>query len=173
MLSVNIQARDINLKDIRKEHLPHIMSWYNKTEDFKYATGVYVPLSLEELNRRYREIILCNNEFFTGIYLNSGIMIGIIKGNVQYQNKNAVWLSSIVIDYIYQNKGYGRMAVELLFKHLKAKTQAISVYLSVVEENGKGRLFWIRQKFRVLKKMEKHLGIQRNKHNIIIMYKRI
>ena len=173
MFSINIQGKEISLNDIRSEHLPLILGWYNKTDEFKYATGIYAPMKLEELRKRFKNINISNTEFFAGIYINNGTIIGIIKGSIQYQNKNAVWISSIVIDNLYQNKGYGSIAVDLLIKHIKSKIQATIAYLVVVEDNEKGKQFWIRQKFRILKSMEKHLGIQKSRHSVIIMYKRI
>lgn len=173
MFPINIRNSTIYLTDIKHEHLPLVLGWYNKIDHFKYATGIDMPITLNDMAKRYAEIAVCPDAFFTGIYINNERMIGILKGKLQYQNRDAVWITSIVIDQNFQKKGYGKTAVELLLKHLKRCKQIRSAYLAVVEENAIGRIFWTKQKFQTLKRMEKHANSLNKQQSILIMYKRL
>ncbi|MCX7921920.1 MAG: GNAT family N-acetyltransferase [Clostridia bacterium] len=173
MFSLDIQNDTVYFKDIKPADLPLILNWYNKVDDFKFATGIDTPISLEKLTRKYAEVAICRSEFFAGIYL-KGInkLIGIVKGSLKYRESDSVWISSLAIDTDYQNNGYGTMVIELLLKHLKLNNNINCAYLAVVEENIQGRNFWVKQKFQTLRKMEGHLTIQDRPQNVIIMHKK-
>ncbi len=172
MFSISVRDNTIFLSDIRKDNLEYILPWYNKIEDFIYATGLDVPIAIEDLLKKYEKILKCNDEFFVGIYINQDEMIGILQGKLHYQSRKAVWITTIVIARAFQRKGYGRNAIELLLSHLKHSEQIKSAYLAVIEENIKGRLFWTRLKFQSLKRIEKHIKLLDKHRSVFIMYKR-
>ena len=92
------------------------------------------------LTQKYAEVSICTNEFFVGIYSYvENKMIGILKGRLEYENKNTVWISSIVIDLVYQNKGYGSLCIRILLEHLKLYNKIKEAYLAVIEVNEQGR----------------------------------
>lgn len=172
MLSLNIQAQNINFKDIKFEHLPQILNWYNKIDDFKFATGIDHPMTLEMLIWKYSEMSNCTNEFFVGIYCPyEQKMIGILKGRLEFENNYSVWISSIVIDSLYQNKGYGSVAINVLLDHLKRFNNIRDAYLAVVEVNNHGICFWNKNNFCKVKKIQNHIKLQNKQQNIIIMHK--
>jgi ribosomal protein S18 acetylase RimI-like enzyme len=172
MLSLNIQNDIVYFKDIKPEHLPKILDWYNKVDDFKFATGIDKAITLDALIRKYAEVAICSEEFFAGIFLKEEEkMIGIIKGRLDHENKNSVWISSIVIDPAYQNKGYGKSAVNLLLRKLEQSCKIESAFLSVIEENTQGRRFWASQNFKEMRRIENHIKLQDKQQNIIIMCK--
>lgn len=174
MYSLNIQNEMIYFKDIKIKHLPYILQWYNKVEDFKFATGIDTPMTLEMLTQKYAEVAICSNEFFVGIFnKNENKMIGILKGRLHYNEKDAVWISSLAIDSKYQRKGFGSSALNLLLDYLKQKNMVRCAYLAVIEENMQGRRFWAKHGFQVLRKMENHIRLQDKQQNAIIMYKLI
>jgi ribosomal protein S18 acetylase RimI-like enzyme len=173
MFPLNMSCDFIYFKDIKLEHLPYILKWYNKVDDFKFATGIDTPITLEVLTQKYAEVAICGDEFFTGIYNKEEKMIGILKGRLKYKNRDAVWISSIVIDTEYQHRGYGRVVINLLLNYLKEKNKVRGVYLAVVEENLQGRTFWLKQSFKELRRIENHLKLQDKQRNVIIMYKQI
>ncbi|MCX7746736.1 MAG: GNAT family N-acetyltransferase [Clostridia bacterium] len=174
MFPLNIQSHLILFKDIKLEHLPQILEWYNKVEDFKFATGIGEPITLERLRQKYAEVAICSREFFVGIYLKEEPkMIGILKGSLKVEGEETLWISSIVIDPVYQNKGFGKMAVNLLLDYLKMKNAVKSVYIAVIEENIQGRAFWEKQNFKEIRKIENHFKLQNKRQNVIIMSKKI
>lgn len=174
MFSLNIQNDDLYFRDIKPEHLPLILNWYNRVDDFRYATGIDIPISLGTLTQKYAEVAICKNEFFVGIYsIKEDKMIGILKGRLRYNDKDAVWISSIVIDSVFQQKGYGKSAIKLLLDYLKINYKIRCAYLAVIEVNMQGRKFWIKQNFRELRKIDNHLKLHDKNQNVIIMYKRL
>ena len=174
MFSLNIQNDNLYFRDIKPDHLPLILNWYNKVDNFKYATGIDSPISLGALHQKYAETAICKDEFFAGIYsLKEEKMIGILKGRLKYKGIDTVWISSIVIDNIYQQKGYGKSAIFLLLDYLKINNKIGGVYLAVIEENAQGREFWKKQSFQELRKMENYLKLQNRNQNVIIMYKKL
>ncbi|MCX8131745.1 MAG: GNAT family N-acetyltransferase [Clostridia bacterium] len=174
MFSLNIQNDAIFFKDIKLEHLPYILQWYNKVDDFKFATGIDTPMTLEMLTKKYAEVAICSNEFFVGIFDRcESKMIGILKGRLHYKEKDAVWISSLAIDSQYQRRGFGSSALSLLLSYLKQKNMVKSVYLAVIEENIQGKSFWAKHNFQVLRKIEKHIKLHDRQQNAIIMYRHI
>ncbi|MCX7710447.1 MAG: GNAT family N-acetyltransferase [Clostridia bacterium] len=174
MFSLNICNDTVFFEDIKIEHLPLILKWYNKVDDFRFATGIDNPISLDVLTRKYAEVAICSNEFFVGVYLcKEKKMIGILKGRFEYENKQSAWISSIVIDPQHQKKGYGSAAVSLLISFLKEKSNIRNVYLAVIEENIQGRSFWNKHHFIELRRIENHLKLQNRQQNVLIMQKSI
>ena len=174
MFSLNIGGEKIFFSDIKLEHLPLILKWYNKVDDFKFATGIDHPISLEQLTKKYAEVAICSNEFFVGINTrDENVMVGILKGRLEYKSKHIVWISSIVIDPDYQNRGLGSAAIELLLNHLKAYCSVKTAYLAVIEENVHGRAFWLKHGFQEMRKIENHLRLQDKQQNVYIMNKHI
>jgi RimJ/RimL family protein N-acetyltransferase len=174
MFNLNIHNDYLFFRDIKVDQLSQILDWYNKVEDFKFATGIDTPITLDILMRKYAEVAICKDEFFVGIYIiEQPRMIGILKGRLKYKSKDTVWISSIVIEPASQNKGFGSMAIHLLLEHLKMKHHVKSVYLAVIEENIPGRSFWFKNNFLALRKIENHLKLQERHQNVIIMHKEI
>lgn len=173
MLSLNLKNDHVFFHDIRLEHLPFVLKWYNKVDDFKYATGIDSPITLEILTRKYAEVAICSSEFFTGIY-NTGQhrMIGILKGRLQADDKASVWISSIAIDPEFQGMGYGSASINLLLGHMRDRNMR-NAYLAVVEENRQGILFWNKNGFRPMRIMDNHLLLQDKPRNVVIMHKKL
>lgn len=167
-----MQSDVVYFEDIKLENLPRILKWYNKVDDFRFATGIDHPISLEELTQKYAEVAICSNEFFVGIYgQKEKKMIGILKGRIEYENKHSVWISSIVIDPKYQNRGLGSAAINILLSYLKMNNSITNAYLAVIEDNVQGKAFWLKHGFKELRKIENHLKLMDRQQNVIIMQK--
>ncbi|MDP4091838.1 MAG: GNAT family N-acetyltransferase [Bacillota bacterium] len=174
MFPLNIQNEVLRFRDIKRDDLPLILKWYNKIEEYKYATGIDSEISLQEMTRKYAEVAINSHEFFVGIYTAANdCMVGILKGSVGYKSSDAIWISSIVIDTNFQNIGYGSRAVNLLINHLNINHKYKSIYISVVEENVQGRAFWNKLDFKEMRVMENHLKLNDKPQNVIIMYKQL
>ncbi len=172
MYSLNIQNETVYFRDIKIEHLPHILHWYNKVDDFKFATGIDEPMTLDCLKRKYAEVSISSNEFFVGIYARAeGKMVGILKGRLSYRERDSAWISSIAIDLVYQNKGFGSSSIQLLLDHLKFKCQIRDIYLAVIEENIRGVSFWNKHNFKAMRKIDNHIKLQNRFQNAIIMHR--
>ncbi|HHV29075.1 GNAT family N-acetyltransferase [Acetivibrio mesophilus] len=174
MYPLNIDGREIYLRDLKIDDLPHLLKWYNNINDFSFATGIYEPITLREMLSRYLISRASSKEFFAGIYIRaSGEMIGVLKGQLKSDGNSSAWINSILIDPGFQRKGYGRKTVNLLIEHMKKCSKADSVYLSVAEENIKGMLFWKQQSFRTVKKIKRDYSSKNKCENIVIMCREI
>ncbi|MFZ5986278.1 MAG: GNAT family N-acetyltransferase [Bacillota bacterium] len=174
MYPLNINSKVIYFRDLKISHLPKILKWYNNIDEFRFATGIDKPISFSEMTKKYFESLLCTTEFFVGIYKNfSTEMIGILKGQFILTPQKAVWISSIMIDPDYQGRGLGREAINLLIQHLRTNSEVKELYLAVAENNIKGKLFWKRQDFKELKRIDNCLHLQNQPQNIIVMYRSI
>lgn len=173
MFSLNIQSERVWFKDIRLEHLPQILEWYNKVSDFKYATGMDTPITLDQLTQKYAETSICSNEFFAGIReKKEEKMIGILKGSIRRERGIcSLWISSLAIDRPYQGKGYGSDSLNLLFEHIKAMGGIENAYISVIENNSQGRAFWVKHGFREMRKISGHIKLDNKDQDVIIMQK--
>lgn len=174
MHSLNIQNNVVYFRDIKLKDLAKVLIWYNKVDEFKFATGIDFPITLEILKQKYAEVVISQNEFFVGIYsCKKEEMIGILKGNLKFETGNIMWISSIVIDPAFQNMGYGTETVNLLINYVKLKSKVNEVYLAVIEDNIQGRTFWQKQDFKILRKINNHIKLNDKPQNVIIMYKNI
>jgi len=172
MFPLNIRNDEISFFDIKLEHLPLILEWYNKVDDFKFATGLDAPISLAELTRRYAEVAVCGSEFFVGIYsFAEKRMVGILKGSVGLTHKDAVWIGSIVIGTGFQKRGFGSLAVKMLLQHMKNSCRIREAYLAVIESNMQGRAFWMKNGFKELREMGKRIKLHNTFQSVIIMHR--
>lgn len=55
-------------------------------------------------------------------------------GKLEYENR--VWLDRFMIDYRFQNKGYGRASLDYLINSLIKEYNCNEIYLSIYEENS-------------------------------------
>jgi len=171
---LNIHIGKLYLKDMAYEDLPYLIRWYNNTDDFKYATGVAHPITLEYLVRSYEKTVACMHEFFAGIYLkNNCNMIGILRGNLKNENKNLVWISQFLIDKEYQRKGYGSQAIEGVLDYFSIKAGASDAFVAVAEGNATGKCFWEKIGFQEIRKHKGHFKDSDEELNIIVMRKKL
>ncbi len=174
MFSINIQGDNVYLSDISYTHLDRIVSWYNKIDLFKYATGKDVPVNMEDLVSIYEESLKSDWEFFVGIYKKeTDQMIGVLKGKLETVNKRRVFIRLIVIDKDYQGKGFGRETINLILSYFKKYLHVYEAYLAVVEENKKARMFWEMLGFTIYKRMNNHVTISQEQCDVIIMQRKL
>jgi RimJ/RimL family protein N-acetyltransferase len=173
---INIEYSDnvIYFKNICRNDLQILLKWYNQTKNFKFATGFDKAITERELFRKYREVLICRSEFFTGIYKKeTDELIGVIKGGINNRQKDSVWINSIMINVPFQNRGFGTRAVTLMINYLKSNFYIEKAYISVVDSNIGAKRFWNRLGFIELRKMNNHLILDNQKQNIIIMQKNV
>lgn len=171
MLAVNIKNNIIALKDIKQEELINILDLYNMSDEFKYAVGTNSPVSLEMLEMKYTKLLNCYSEFFVGIHsLYEERIIGIITGKLI---ERALWINTIAVGLQFQGKGYGRLAIELLLDNFRKHCNTKDVCLAVADKNTKGLNFWLNSGFCELRQYNEKILFDGNKHNVLIMQKRI
>lgn len=171
MFSINIQNNIVSLKDIEEIQLESILNWYNMSEDFRFATGMESPVSLEILANKYKQTADSEYEFFLGIHsLYEGKLVGILTGKL---TGNILWINIMAVGLEFQGKGYGSISLDLLLKQIIKGNDVREAYLAVVDKNVKGRGFWLRNGFSDIRQVDGKVIINGEKYNVIIMKKRL
>ena len=49
MYSLNIKGTILYLRDLGVNDLEHVLKWFNDIDDFKYATGIFEPVTIKEV----------------------------------------------------------------------------------------------------------------------------
>lgn len=161
----------ISIKRVELRQLSKLLEWYNLTEDYSYATGFNIPVTLEELGKRYFEALRSEADIFLGIHaVSDDSLIGMLKCHL---SKNVLWIYSFIIDKDYQNMGHGTMTLSLFLNHLKACSGVREIFLSVAGENSKGRSFWLKNGFREVKTARSERLLNGKECMVIIMKKNL
>ena len=172
ILPLNIHIEKLYFKDINHKDLIHLTRWYNSSDDYKYATGMNQPVTLKYIFHSYEKAAASNHEFFAAIYLkNDRSMVGILRGNLRKGNKNIVWISQILIDKIYQRKGYGSQAIKGLLDYFSKNAKSRDAFAAVAEKNTAGRLFWEKMGFKEYQKRRGYFKDSGEGFDIIVMHK--
>lgn len=170
MIKIETFESEIKLSSINMIELENILKWYNDTSEYKYATGIDMPISMDKLNDKFIEVFENQNEFAVGIYLTKkDNCIGIIKAKIC--EDNTLWIYMILIDKQYQNMGYGFASINLLLKYLKSNYEINKAYISVAQENIKGIKFWEKLNFIKVKQIASHTMLDNKFQNVIVMEK--
>jgi RimJ/RimL family protein N-acetyltransferase len=171
MLLVDIHDSLIALKNLEQHQLNEVLDWYNKSEEYKFATGQDGSVALELLMNKYLQTTDSDKDFFLGIFsICENKLVGVLKGKLA---GTAIWITLIAIAFEYQGKKFGSMSINLLLDYMKYNRNTTNAYLAVVEKNIKGRKFWLKNGFTDIKMVGNHILFDNYKYNIIIMQKRL
>ncbi|HPD01059.1 MAG TPA: GNAT family N-acetyltransferase [Acetivibrio sp.] len=174
MYSLNIKSNILYLRDIGMDDLGHILKLFNDIDSFKFATGIYEPVTLNEIKRFFLRNLFSQKVFCSGIFsIGSGKIIGMLKGQLAYNYEDTAWINTMIIEPEVQRKGYGTEAVNLLIGYLKENSKVKKLYLSVLEENYMGKHFWEKQNFSEIMRIDKNSATGCKHRGISIMYRQI
>lgn len=174
MLSMRIVTAEIVIKDIKRRDLPNIIKWYNGGQDYKYATGMDQPVTLEILIQKYLEVVYCGSEFFAGIQLkHNNDMIGLIKGRLKKGKVNSIWINSLIIDARYRGGGYGTKSLNMISEYFKSRYDIKKIFISVIMENQSGIRFWHKNGFKSIRKTNIRIMLNGKGHNVVLMEKEV
>lgn len=162
------------IEPVREEDLPQVWSWYRDVKRYKYATGLDHSISFNELRKKYMEAYCNRWEFFFKIGdKEREIMLGVIKGRVRYLLKDEAWISSLLIDENYQNRGIGHAVVCMLEDYLKDVWSIRWIYTGVTGSNDTGFLFWESNNYQKVRKTRYQIVLDEKPEDIIIMTKNL
>ncbi len=174
MYSLNIKGTILYLRDLGVNDLEHVLKWFNDIDDFKYATGIFVPVTIKEVKSYFFKNFFSQKDFCLGIFsIESGKMIGFLKGQITNGFEDTAWINTIMIEPGLQRKGYGTEVVNMLIGYLKENTKVTKIYLSVCEENIIGKLFWKKQNFSEIMRINKSFASNYEQQGISIMCRQI
>lgn len=155
MHSFRISNEIILIKKIDKENIDKLLEWYVYDSDpYKYATGVIDKKTSILQLKSMLDSLNDEGNFLAGIYLsNSNVMIGMLKGSINFKKEPLLWINVFLIDKQYQNKGYGTSAVCMLFSFFKENYNISRSLISVSECNSKAISFWEKLGFKEYKRI--------------------
>jgi RimJ/RimL family protein N-acetyltransferase len=176
MLAINLKTGNLSFKNIAKEDLEDVLKLYNQNEINIYATGIDRPMSYQDINQKYLEVLVNSHEFFTGIFINNsqdseGKMIGVIKGRIDYDNSEEAWISSILIDSSFQKSGIGTKSVRTIIKMLKDTYDIKTVMIGILSGNSIGLGFWNKIGFGYVRTIDQYIKLNNRNEDFVIMKK--
>lgn len=172
MLTLNIKNELFEIKDISKETLIDVLSLYNNTDNFLYATGRDKAMTIDDMNQKYYEALVNIREFFAGLYLDGcSELIGVIRGRIDYDNNSDAWINSLLIKTSYQRKGYGREFLNIILNYFKESYGVTSVNTGIISGNQNGIGFWQSIGFKQNRTIEKYIKFDDCIMDFIIMKK--
>jgi RimJ/RimL family protein N-acetyltransferase len=174
MLTINLRCENMFFRDVKKEDLQDILKLYNQNEINMYATGLDRPMSFEDINQKYLEVLVNSHEFFAGIFINNSEydrMIGVVKGRIDYDNNEVAWISSILIDSSFQNSGIGTKAVSSLIRMLQDTYDIKFIKIGILAGNIIGHAFWKKIGFNYIRTIQQYFKMNSKTEDFIIMKK--
>lgn len=176
MLTINLQLDNLIIKDIAKENLTDVLNLYNQNKQNIYATGIDRRMSSTDINEKYLEVLVNSHEFFTGIFRKSDAglqMVGVVKGRIDYENSDEVWISSVLIDNCCQRLGIGTNVVTALIDIFNKCYDVNKFYIGIIAGNEVGKHFWQKLGFAYFRTIEQYIELKSLAVDLIIMKKEI
>jgi RimJ/RimL family protein N-acetyltransferase len=176
MLTINISSGDLLFRNVHKEDLPEVLRLYNQDQINMYATGIDRPMSYEDINEKYLEVLVNSHEFFIGIFMcnedsTANKLIGVMKGRIDYDNNEEAWISSILIDNSFQKIGVGTKSVTTILDMLKNTYDIKAVMIGIFSGNIVGLEFWSKNGFSYIRTIEQYIKLNNKTEDFIIMKK--
>lgn len=172
MLTISVQDDNLCFKDITKDNLKQVLDLYNQNKMNMYATGIDGTITIEDINERYLEVLVNSHEFFVGIIYDNK-MIGVIKGRIDYESSEEAWISSIIIDNMYQKRGLGRKSISKIINILNRTYDVKRFYIGLISGNKIGMRFWKSLGFSYLRTINGYIKLNNKTEDFIIMRKKL
>jgi RimJ/RimL family protein N-acetyltransferase len=170
LFEVNINEKNIMIRNINKEDINYIVELYSNYNKYIYAFGLNIKQSIKEIQSLINTkkenaksticIILYNNK-----------KIGIIKLNVVNNRKYNMWINYILIDEEHQRKKLGSSVIDLIEEYFSKNFFINEIYISVVKSNISGYKFWTYKQYALLDVLKEHITINNKNEDVVIMSK--
>lgn len=167
MLDVNIKIEDISVSGVEKKDLIYLHKWFER--QFEYTENIdKSSLSAAELNERYLEYYLSENEFFLKVTL-CDKLIGVLKGRVEFKNPNEMWYIWFILDYKYREKGIGKKIIKTSMNYFYSEYCIDNFYCIETMSNSRAIKFWRDNGFKVLRSSPDFYNINGKTNDILIL----
>ncbi|NLM43104.1 MAG: GNAT family N-acetyltransferase [Clostridiales bacterium] len=175
MLGMNMEIEGFTFRDIKKNELDKVLQIYNNdSAETQFAIGSSRNMSIKELEEKYLEVLISSHEFFVGIFSKtSNELIGVIKGRIDYDKNDEVWITSFIIKEEYRNKGIGNKTINAFISYMHKTYDVKSFSAGVISKNIKGINFWSKAGFKHIRTIERYIDINNNFEDFIILKKEI
>lgn len=167
MLYVSMHFEDIDILNIEREDLIYAHKWLDlQKPHIKFTEQGW--LTLKDLNERYLESYVSENEFFLKI-LNKKNFSGILKGRVEYKNPNEMWFWFFILDSGLHEKGIGSKIVKQSIDYFVNEYSIDNFYTVVIVEDAAYLKFWRKNGFKVLRLSKGFYNINGKEFDIFIL----
>lgn len=161
---------DIVLKETEENDMAILGKWYGMQDCFGYATGFR---KFSDIVHKIKEPVEPSTLSFMIYNEKTKTPIGFIYGYIRDANKNAVlWISILIIDPAYQNRGFGTNALNKLLEYIQLEHGTFTCIVAVSHKNRQGLSFWEKVGFSCVPELEQSLH-QFGKSQVAIMKKTI
>lgn len=131
-------------KEPTQEDMAILEKWYGMTDCFGYATGFR---DFSDIRQRLQNTGT-ENLIFMIHNLKQKMPVGFIYSHIKnIERETVLWISILIIDPSYQNKGLGTLAINKLLNHAQLKYGARACFVAVSYKNKQGLSFWKKSGF--------------------------
>lgn len=114
MFEVLINYKDINISSVGMEDIKCIQQWFNEKNPLVYyGNNDYVEIS--ELNEIFLEYYASETEIFLKI-IKENKLIGLFKGRFEFKDKNIIWISCFVLEYLFIDNNEGNSILDEILR---------------------------------------------------------
>lgn len=146
---------DVIFRKPEEKDMKFLERWYGMPDCFGYATGFK---NFSEIIQILKEPVVSAPLSFMIYSRDIEEPIGFIYGYIKNTDKNDVlWISILLIEPAYQNRGFGSRAVNKLLKFARSEYGAVICIVAVSYKNEQGLSFWGKAGFLHDKKLEKSM----------------
>ncbi len=126
-------------KELTQDDMAILERWYGMTDCFGYATGFkdFTDIRQRLINAGTESLIFMIHN------LKQKTPVGFVFSELKnIQKEPVLWVSILIIDPSYQNKGLGTLAINKLITHAQLKYGARACFVAVSYYNKQGLSFW-------------------------------
>lgn len=149
MFDIEIHFECYDITSILSRDVMQIQQWINN-QDFYGEEAITRPLNFDELNERFIEYYMSENEFFLKIESHNKI-IGIFKGRVEFKNPHEVMIWCYILDSELRGKGIGTKILNQIILFFNEKLGITNFYSGIMEGSIRAIRFWNKNYFRILR----------------------
>lgn len=168
MFDIHININDINISSIEKEDVIAIQQWINNQNcNFKDNAN---PLGFKEIYERFLEYYVGEGEFFLKINKDN-ILIGILKGRIEFKNPNEVWFWYFILDDIYRGKGIGSEVIRGVKDYFSNKLGIYDFYTGVSQKDRGVLKFWSKNDFKLIRISKNFFNVNGEEMDMLVLKK--
>ena len=149
MFDIEIHFECYDITSVLCQDLMHIQQWINN-QDFYGEEAITRPLNFDELNERFIEYYMCENEFFLKIESQNKI-IGIFKGRVEFKKPDDVMIWCYILDSELRGMGIGTEILHQIILFFNEKLGITNFYTGIMEGSYRAIRFWNKNYFNLLR----------------------
>lgn len=128
LFTIDIKYKDIIISSINAEDIEIVKTWLIN-EQINDSNEIDT-LNIDDFNIRYMEYFVSENEIFIKIN-KEGLLIGVLKGRLEFKKENEVWISFFLIDSKFRSLGIGTEILNKLKEYFDIKF-GINIFYSLI-----------------------------------------